>query len=494
MTNDELIDELLSGGFFSEYLPDIFTTNKLEKTILDHKFKSHLTKPFLFTMWKGNNGDRRYIAIPNVFSYLNVLKWIKNNPNIMSELINKNLSSSHSVSKIVTADNKLRKFNLYYPNEKYKINLKNNLKNDYINNLKIKMQKTNGCNCILHLDIANFFGSIYTHFFASISHGVDWAQSEFEKNKNCWSEEYKKYRSLDKRIRYMNRNRTNGIICGPQLSYVMAEFLQTQIDEELETALKGICDFTRYVDDYDFFIRNKKDIEIIKPKISEVLNKYGLSLNVDKTEVEEFPFYANINFDNIHCTNDALDDYSIFAKIEQNNQKGGLCYYINKLIANNSYDNEIALPIVLNIMKNVPEIMVSTCNYFLEKKYKDENEVVKILNKLLKEFVASKYDLESAWLCFIILKIDKNYIFDNYLISQLNDLSKLVVYSLSQNESNKEIIKSFKSDNWLFNYQMFYDDIISEDEFKSNLNLSDSMFMDYKYLKEQNISFIDATL
>lgn len=494
MTNDELLDELLSGGFFSEYLPNIFTTNKLEKTILDHEFESHLTKPFSFTMWKGNNGDRRYISIPNVFSYLNVLKWIKNNAIIMNKLINTNSSNNHSLSKIATKDNKLRKFNLEYPNEKCKKIFENSLKNDYISNLKIKMQKTNGCICILHLDIANFFGSIYTHFFASISKGVEWAQEEFEKGREHWSEDYKNYRDLDRSIRYMNRNRTNGILCGPQLSFVMAELLQTQIDKELEIKLNGICDFTRYVDDYDFFIRNKKDIEVIKTKISEVLNKYGLSLNIDKTKVEEFPFYANINFDNIHCTNDALDDYSTFAKIEQNNQKGGLFYYINKLILSNSYDNKIALPIVLNIMKNIPEAMVSSSNYFLKKKYKDESKVIKNLYKLLEEFVDNKYDLESTWLCFIILKIDKNYKFEDDFIVKLNDLSKLVVYSLSLNKSNKEKIKTFKSDNWLFNYQMFYDDVISEDEFKSNLNLTNSMFIEYKYLKEQKITFIDTTL
>lgn len=493
MTNDELLEQLLSEGLFSEYLPKVFNTKKLTQAILKRQFKIHLTKPDSFSMWKGNNYDRRYIYIPNVFSFLRLITWIKENPNIMNELINKNLENNHSLSKI-SINNKLRNFNIDYPN---KIPLKTGKtsNNDFLSNLNIKMQNTNGCNCILHLDIANFFGSIYTHFFTSITKGIDWAQCEYEKGKNKGNNEYKNLDRLDKCINQMNRKRTHGILCGPPISFVMAEFLQTQIDKDLDNTLQGTCNFTRFVDDYDFFIKDKKDIELVKSKVVEVLNNYGLSLNINKTEIEDFPFYSSFNYDEIKCTNDIMHDYSRFATIEKiYKQKGGLYYFVNKIISNTAYDEKTVLPIVLNIIKNVPEAMVRSCNYFLQNKDYDKNQVICILQTILEEFVDNECHLESIWITYLILKIDNTYQFSGQLITKMNDLSKLILYSLSQNNNNKKTVEEFKSDSWLFNYELFFNDKITEENFKENLNLSEEIFKDYKYLKSKKINFIDVTL
>ena len=63
-----------------------------------------------------------------------------------------------------------------------------------------------------------------------------------------------------------------------------------------------------------------------------VLNKYGLSLNKDKTAIEDFPFYTYVNYEKLQLTNEIINDYTTFANIEKfYNQKGALYYFISNI-------------------------------------------------------------------------------------------------------------------------------------------------------------------
>ena len=84
-----------------------------------------------------------------------------------------------------------------------------------------------------------------------------------------------------------NLNRTNGILPGILSSRIIAEALLTRIDKELD---KLEINFARYVDDYEVFLYDDTEKKVISD-ISKVLKKYGFSLNFEKTEIIDFPYY-----------------------------------------------------------------------------------------------------------------------------------------------------------------------------------------------------------
>lgn len=124
--------------------------------------------------------------------------------------------------------------------------------------------------------------------------GEDWANKQFQLflNNKTTTKEYSTLKNIDNKFTEMNLKRTHGLLIGPRLSFIVAESLLTQIDIELHRELKPHnIDFVRYVDDYDIFILNEKQIQITKEIFNQVLQKYGLLINDSKTKLEEFPLY-----------------------------------------------------------------------------------------------------------------------------------------------------------------------------------------------------------
>lgn len=128
-------------------------------------------------------------------------------------------------------------------------------------------------------DIADCYGSIYTH---SIAWAVE-KKSEAKLNHKITL----LGNHIDKIIQKMQYNQTNGIPQGSVLIDFVAEILLGYIDKNLSEALEkeGITDFKilRYRDDYRVFVNNFSDGNRILKKLSEVLLDVGLHLNANKT-------------------------------------------------------------------------------------------------------------------------------------------------------------------------------------------------------------------
>lgn len=110
------------------------------------------------------------------------------------------------------------------------------------------------------------------------------------------TKKYRVYQKLDKLIRGMNGGRTNGILPGILISQIIAEALLSQIDIEIRD--KGI-NFVRYVDDYEIFIYDEKDKERYISEIADILDKYYLTLNHEKTKYTNFPYYVVENIQSV---------------------------------------------------------------------------------------------------------------------------------------------------------------------------------------------------
>ena len=56
--------------------------------------------------------------------------------------------------------------------------------------------------------------------------------------------------------------------------------------------------YSRYVDDYEIYIYNDDEKQIVSI-VGRILKKYGFTLNYEKTEITEFPYYIAENLKKI---------------------------------------------------------------------------------------------------------------------------------------------------------------------------------------------------
>ncbi|WP_181965099.1 RNA-directed DNA polymerase [Anaerococcus nagyae] len=194
------------------------------------------------------NDSRRNIYIPEIGSYIVLNNYIKQNV-VLEDLIPFIEENNLSFSKIISEDGSIIKNDQDYSNLDTVLN---KFDSNYIKNIVNKMIRSSGAKKILKLDISNCFSSIYTHYIPPILLGYEESESQYKKsllNKKT-SEIYNRYSKLDKIIRRLNLNQTNGLLVGPILSKIIAEGLLSRIDLELKD--KGLV-FSRYMDDYEVY-------------------------------------------------------------------------------------------------------------------------------------------------------------------------------------------------------------------------------------------------
>ena len=489
--------EIIINGFFSEYLPPCFNINSNIINLFKYNKKNYdLIPPISFTMSKfTKNNARRTIYIPEICSYLNTCIYARDNK-IIKELIEFSDNDIHSFSKDIGDNDEIIRYDQIY----------NGVKNDkYIENISKKIILSAGAKKILKLDISNCFSSFYLHMVPAIILGAEEAQIQFInlKSKNKVSETYKKYNEFDSKIRQQNLNRTNGLLVGPLLSKIVAEALLARIDNELDN--EGYS-FIRYMDDYEIFLYEDNEKKIIN-KIEIILKKYSFSLNSEKIEIIEFPYYIINNFNNIlNMISDIADIdkeeviniFNYFIEIEKQDVKGSIRYLskISKFIIDKTKQESIELGIsyLLTIMRNDERALPNVCELFVNRK----NELflnqsnIRIIKNYLRLNLNYRNDLEVLWLTYTLLELDqlKN---DKELIEEiLNNGHELVwiillKYKILDNEQKTKISKS--SSSWMALYELFYEDIIDIKTFCSKLNLKKNICV-YKNFKLNEINFI----
>lgn len=143
----------------------------------------------------------------------------------------------------------------------------------------------------LKMDIQRFFPSIYTHSLAWAIFGDKALAKKYKQENNAFPN------ATDKIVQIINFNETHGIVVGPEFSRVIAELLLTRIDINLHHKLK--CEYSlthkkdytlyRYVDDYFLFTHREEQITLIESILVKELEKYNLTLNVWKSELQKKP-------------------------------------------------------------------------------------------------------------------------------------------------------------------------------------------------------------
>ncbi len=132
---------------------------------------------------------------------------------------------------------------------------------------------------VLHSDITDCYGSIYTHSVPWALHGKSFAKQN--KQTLCVGNE------IDKYLRDMSYGQTNGIPQGSVLMDFIAEMILGYADLKLTKKIEksDIDDYEilRYRDDYRIFANNPQDAEEIIKFLTEILIELGMRLNAQKT-------------------------------------------------------------------------------------------------------------------------------------------------------------------------------------------------------------------
>jgi RNA-directed DNA polymerase len=131
---------------------------------------------------------------------------------------------------------------------------------------------------VLHTDVTDCYGSLYTHSISWAIHGLEEAKRNKGNNSLLGNK-------IDSHIQAGRYGQTNGISQGSVLMDFVAEIVLGFIDEQINSSLGKPTGFRilRYRDDYKIFADSDERVEEILKVVSEKLRLVGMRLGVSKT-------------------------------------------------------------------------------------------------------------------------------------------------------------------------------------------------------------------
>ena len=131
---------------------------------------------------------------------------------------------------------------------------------------------------LLHTDVTDCYGSLYTHSIAWAIHGLEEAKKNKSKNSLLGNK-------IDFHIQSSRYGQTNGIAQGSVLMDFIAEIVLGYVDELINAELGNCTDIRilRYRDDYRIFANNDERAESVLKIVSDKLRMVGMKLGVSKT-------------------------------------------------------------------------------------------------------------------------------------------------------------------------------------------------------------------
>lgn len=492
-------------GFFSEYLPTCFKLDP--KVFLKAPSENcDLIEPYCFTMSRYNGNDaRRNIFVPEIGAYVAARNYIRNQY-IVKELIEFTETEESSFSPILGKDDSIMRHEQSYTGI---TNQSENISSDYIDNIAKKIIKSAGAKKVLKLDISNCFSSFYMHIIPAILLGLEGAECDYNKfkrnpNDQTITNTYRKYQKLDAVLRRQNLNRTNGLLSGPIISKIIAEGILTRIDRELNS--EGIK-FSRYVDDYEVYLFDDND-KIVISVFTRILKRYGFSLNNEKTEVTDFPYYVAENLEKIFKeykkesmnNSNLMELFNTYFVLEKNGIKGAIRYLLKTLEKDPIIETNTSLykAYLLTILENNERSLSKVCSLFIENNESltlDDNDVVSV-KQMLDKHIRYEHDLEVIWLLYLLIETN-NIQMDDSLIQDIaagkNELAHIMLLrsGLLDGEKIDQITSSAFS--WILIYELYVSEHITEEELISKLNLNKNLEM-YKYLKQKDVHFCKGVI
>jgi hypothetical protein len=260
---------LINSGLYPEALPPCFVSKDAKRAfqgiVSSLDSKKYYERKTEFVRYSGtkHDGSRRFFGTPNIISYFHISSFIWKHW--------KTFESNYALSSFSIGTPKLLNEN---EERAVKVPSLSELSKYTSKNLRYAP-------FILKADIAQCFPSLYTHSIAWAAHGID--QSKSDPNKDS-STNY--FNSLDFFVRNGQRGNTRGVLVGPDAYRLVAEFVLSKIDQELNKIVGSIIvGAARHVDDYYIGLRSEHDAQSVLSTLRELLANYELNLNDQKTKI-----------------------------------------------------------------------------------------------------------------------------------------------------------------------------------------------------------------
>jgi len=115
---------------------------------------------------------------------------------------------------------------------------------------------------MVHTDVANCFASIYTHAIPWATVGFDHAKKHA---KPAHASEW--FNQLDKKVRWLKRNETQGVAIGPASSNIVSEIILARVDD----ALRDDFVYFRFIDDYTAYCETEEEAQEFIRRLADEL-------------------------------------------------------------------------------------------------------------------------------------------------------------------------------------------------------------------------------
>lgn len=308
---------------------------------------------------------------------------------------------------------------------------------------------------VLHTDISDCYGSIYTH-------SVPWSIHTKEVAKSRKKDLSLIGNNIDKHLQDMSYGQTNGIPQGSALMDFIAEMVLGYADLELTDRIQqcSIQDYEviRYRDDYRIFSNNPQTAEHITKLLTEILIELGMRLNASKTMVSNNVVKHSIKGDKLYWMSAKKGAKGIQEHLllihklsEEHPNSGSLTKALSKFydrvkgIKETTQNIKVLVSILVDIMFKNPRtypiasaILSKLLSLLTETSQRDE--ILILINNKFEKIPNTGHI--KIWLQRLTIKLDRQRIYDEELCKKVNDASIQIWDSSWLENSLKTLIET----------------------------------------------------
>ena len=233
--------------------------------------------------------------------------------------------------------------------------------------------------------------------------------------------------------------------------------------------------------------------------------RYGFSLNFEKTELLEFPYYVAENLEqifrgnlkaNLDCTK-IMALFNSFFSLEKSGIKGAIRYLLKSIEKKpiDTTDPELYKSYLLTILANNERSLTKACSLLINNKASLilSSSDIALVNKLLASHLNNQHDLEVIWLLYLLIQtgnVDKGSAVTSSVAHSHNELAQLLLVRKTLLSEELLLHICTEAPSWILLYELYVADNISERDFTEKISINNNLNM-YKNFKRNNLHFCD---
>ncbi len=261
--------DILRRGYFPKELPPPFTT--ADFAIKQQSLSSSLKKESSCLRFSYS----RYAAVRRTLFIPNPAHMIR-----LADVVSENWASIDAHCSKSTLSRTLPK-----PDAKRALAGSQNLNELPVARAEIRA----GAQYVLRADVANFYGSVYTHAIPWAFHTKEVAKANRSSKRSKAGGPPLFGNVLDEASRDIQSGQTVGLPVGPDTSFVIAEAILCAADALITERIGPDIMGFRFADDYEFACTSLTEAEQARAAVQDALAEFELHLNLRKTRIIELP-------------------------------------------------------------------------------------------------------------------------------------------------------------------------------------------------------------